>query len=79
MVELKVTDNGPGVSLKERDKIFDRFHRVMGSGQEGSGLGLAIVKEIANLHGASIAILDEENIHGLQVLVSFNRYMETTT
>ena len=79
MVELKVTDNGPGVSLEERDKIFDRFHRVMGSGQEGSGLGLAIVKEIANLHGASIAILDEENIHGLQVLVSFNRYMETTT
>ncbi len=78
-IELKVTDNGPGVSPEERNKIFDRFHRVMGSGQEGSGLGLAIVKEIANLHGASITILDENKDHGLQVLVCFSRYAETVT
>ena len=78
-IELKVTDNGPGVSPEERNKIFDRFHRVMGSGQEGSGLGLAIVKEIANLHGANITILDENKDHGLQVLVCFSRYAETVT
>ena len=78
-IKLKVTDNGPGVSPEERNKIFDRFHRVMGSGQEGSGLGLAIVKEIANLHGANITILDENKDHGLQVLVCFSRYAETVT
>lgn len=74
IVELRVADNGPGIATEERDKIFDRFHRVMGSGQEGSGLGLAIVKEIANLHGASITILDEAAHQGLQVLICFTRY-----
>lgn len=62
-VNLTVEDNGRGVSDAEKDKIFDRFHRVLDAGQSaseqtGSGLGLAIVKEIATLHGASISIAD---------------------
>lgn len=72
-VELIVVDNGPGVSEKEREKIFDRFHRSIGSGQDGSGLGLAIVKEIAKLHGASIAVAQPDTNRGLQVTVSFSR------
>ncbi len=75
-VELKVTDNGPGIAADERSKIFDRFHRVIGSGQQGSGLGLAIVKEIANLHNATITVLDKEQLNGLQLLISFNKYLE---
>ena len=63
LVNLTVEDNGPGVSDAEKDKIFDRFHRVLDvsqgmSEQTGSGLGLAIVKEIASLHGARISITD---------------------
>jgi two-component system, OmpR family, sensor histidine kinase TctE len=81
-VNLIVEDNGPGVSDAEKDKIFDRFHRVLehkqnASEQAGSGLGLAIVKEIASLHGASISIADStvenEKPHGLKVMLSFKR------
>lgn len=72
-VDLRLVDNGPGVSLVERDKIFDRFHRIVGSGQEGSGLGLAIVKDIAKLHGASIAVSDGDTHSGLQIVLSFSR------
>jgi len=71
-VVLVVEDNGPGVSLAERDKIFDRFHRAIGSGQDGSGLGLAIVKEIAKLHGASISVSDTVPTGGLQIKILFS-------
>ncbi len=75
-VDLRVVDNGPGISLIERDKIFDRFHRGAGTGEEGSGLGLAIVKDITNLHGASISVSNNKKHRGLQVLVCFNRQVK---
>jgi two-component system sensor histidine kinase TctE len=71
-VVLVVEDNGPGVSLAERDKIFDRFHRAVGSGQEGSGLGLAIVREISKLHGASISVAETAPKGGLQIKILFS-------
>lgn len=70
-VALIVEDNGPGVPVAERDKIFDRFHRVVGSEQEGSGLGLAIVQEIAKLHGASISLAEASPDGGLKITVLF--------
>lgn len=75
-VKLKVSDNGPGVIELERDRIFERFHRIIGSDQEGSGLGLAIVKEIAELHGANINMTDETKHKGLEIIVSFSKYIE---
>ena len=72
-VALVVEDNGPGVPVAERDKIFDRFHRVVGSEQEGSGLGLAIVQEIAKLHGASISLTEASPDGGLKITILFNR------
>lgn len=71
-VELSIMDNGPGISDVERDKIFDRFYRVTGSGQDGSGLGLAIVKEIAKLHNANVEVVTQSIRQGLHVKVSFN-------
>lgn len=79
LVSLMVEDNGPGVSDSEKDNIFDRFHRVLESKQHeqtGSGLGLAIVKEIANLHGATINVVDS-NMHekrGLKITINFKRF-----
>lgn len=70
-VALIVEDNGPGVPVEERDKIFDRFHRVVGSEQEGSGLGLAIVQEIAKLHGASISLAEASPDGGLKITILF--------
>ena len=40
----------------ERDRVFERFYRVLGSGAEGSGLGLAIAKEIADGAGGGISL-----------------------
>lgn len=60
---LLVSDDGPSIPVKERDRIFERFHRLLGADQEGSGLGLAIVSEIAALHGASITL--EDDVDGL--------------
>lgn len=69
-VELDIEDSGPGIAPAERERVFDRFYRVLGSQSDGSGLGLAIVKEIAQKHRASVSILDNEE-RGTTIRVSF--------
>jgi two-component system sensor histidine kinase TctE len=53
---LEVEDSGPGIPEAERELVFDRFYRVLGTATDGSGLGLAIVREIAQQHGAAITV-----------------------
>lgn len=56
---LEVEDTGPGITLEERERIFEPFYRTLdasGTNQRGSGLGLAIVKEIADQHHAEIQV-----------------------
>ena len=53
---LCVEDSGPGIEQQHRERVFERFYRILGSGQSGSGLGLAIVAEVAKRHGATIAL-----------------------
>jgi two-component system sensor histidine kinase TctE len=53
---LEVEDTGPGIPPAEREHVFERFYRILGSNVEGSGLGLAIVREIAQQHGAEVDI-----------------------
>ncbi|HTN49315.1 MAG TPA: sensor histidine kinase N-terminal domain-containing protein [Burkholderiaceae bacterium] len=60
-VFLEVEDNGPGIPEHERQRVFDRFYRILGTGVDGSGLGLSIVREIAHQHGALVRISDPEN------------------
>jgi two-component system OmpR family sensor kinase len=55
---IVVEDTGPGIPADERDRVFDRFYRVLGTGQSGSGLGLSIVQTIATRIGASITLGD---------------------
>lgn len=51
---LHIQDNGPGIALAERARVFDPFYRTLGSEQIGSGLGLSIVQTIADRIGASV-------------------------
>ena len=51
---IVVRDDGPGVDEASRQRLTERFFRVLGQGQGGSGLGLSIVKRIADLHGIDI-------------------------
>jgi two-component system sensor histidine kinase TctE len=55
---LTVRDNGPGIPPAERQRVFERFYRVLGTEAEGSGLGLAIAREIAERSGGSIDLSD---------------------
>lgn len=68
-IELVVTDNGPGIPAAERARVFDRFYRVPDAPTGGSGLGLAIVGEVAQSHGARVAL--EDAAPGLRVRVVF--------
>lgn len=53
---LAVEDNGPGIPVELRERLFQRFERGSASQAEGHGLGLAIVQEIAHLHGATVQV-----------------------
>lgn len=51
---LRVRDNGPGIPLKDQDKIFQPFKRLSHPQDQGLGLGLAICKKIIESHGGRI-------------------------
>jgi two-component system OmpR family sensor kinase len=74
-VGLTVSDNGPGISLADRDRVFDRFYRGQAAlgrhNAQGSGLGLAIVKSVAERHGAEVVLGDGLDGTGLSVSVRF--------
>jgi len=58
---ILVEDNGIGIPLDERDKLFNRFHRGKNTqNYPGSGLGLAISKIIIEKHGGAIGILPDK-------------------
>jgi len=52
-VEIRVADNGPGVTTDHAGKIFDPFFT---SRPGGTGLGLAVVKSVAKSHGGDVAL-----------------------
>lgn len=70
---LRVTDSGPGIPEAERQQVFKRFYRGLGTQATGSGLGLSIAQRIAELHGTVIAFDTLEQGGGLCVTVSFQQ------
>jgi two-component system sensor histidine kinase TctE len=66
-----VNDDGPSIPAHERERVFERFHRLLGTARDGSGLGLAIAREIARIHGAEIVLADDEDGIGNTFRVTF--------
>ena len=66
---IEVEDNGPGIALADRVRVFERFDRGSAPRGAGSGLGLSIVHDIALRHGGSVELLDGAEGKGLLVRV----------
>ncbi|GAA2310981.1 sensor histidine kinase [Streptomyces violaceusniger] len=63
LIEIAVTDQGIGISEKDRERIFERFYRVDPARSRqtgGTGLGLAIVKHVAASHGGEVTVWSAE-------------------
>ena len=60
-VEVVVADDGPGIPVEERERVFERFARADQARDRpagGAGLGLAIVGEVVSVHGGSVVVAD---------------------
>ena len=55
---MEVMDTGPGIPLRERQRVRERFVRLAGQNTSGSGLGLSIVDELAERLGAELTLDD---------------------
>jgi signal transduction histidine kinase len=58
-VTITVTDDGPGVAPRDRDRIFEPFHRAsdkLTDGVAGAGIGLTIARELARRHGGDVTL-----------------------
>ena len=60
---ISVADRGPGIPQADRERIFDKFYRVLGTQRNaatipGSGLGLAVSKGLVEAHGGHIWVED---------------------
>lgn len=66
---IDVIDNGEGIPPERRAAVFARFHREASSRGDGYGLGLSIVQRAAQMHDATIELLDSPYGRGLRVSV----------
>lgn len=57
-LRLSVADDGPGISLDQRELVFERFYRGLGHEASGSGLGLAIVRQAAARLNAKVELTE---------------------
>ena len=63
MVEVSVSDNGPGISKEAKEKLFEMFYTVNNASTDsrrGLGLGLALCKSIITAHGGAITVTDNK-------------------
>lgn len=59
LLQLCVSDQGPGIPDYARERVFERFYSLArpATGHRSSGLGLPFVREVARLHGGEINLV----------------------
>ncbi len=68
---LTITDTGPGIPDALKDRVFDRFYRLIDTGVEGSGLGLAIARTVADRYSVHLQISNRRDRSGLIAILTF--------
>lgn len=62
-VRIRIADNGPGLSRRDQERIFERFYRADSSrvrtDGEGTGLGLSIVDAVMRAHAGQVSVESE--------------------
>jgi signal transduction histidine kinase len=54
-ITIEVADDGPGIPVEDRERVFDRFFHRHGLGEEpGTGLGLALVAAVSTTFGGAV-------------------------
>jgi two-component system sensor histidine kinase SenX3 len=79
LAEIKVKDQGIGISEQEIERIFERFYRVdpaRSRATGGTGLGLSIVKHIITNHGGDITVWSEQG-EGSTFTMRLPEFIET--
>ena len=72
-VVLSVEDSGPGLADADRQRLGERFFRVIGSLESGSGLGWSIVRRIAAVHQLELQAGRSTQLGGLAVRVIYDK------
>ncbi len=62
---IEIIDNGPGIPVLEREKVFEPFYRIQDTTIAGSGLGLAIAREAAARLGGTLSFHDVQEGGGV--------------
>jgi signal transduction histidine kinase len=77
-LSLAVADNGPGIPLAERNKVFERFYRIVrpdeGHRTKGHGLGLSFVRQIVDAHRGWISLENASPAGGALFTVELPRF-----
>ena len=59
---LKISNNGPEISVRDREKIFEPFYTKKIMGRSGTGIGLTLVWNTVKEHSGYIDILTSEEL-----------------
>lgn len=74
LLEVKVIDNGIGISKENQERVFKEFEQVDNSYNkeyEGTGLGLALVKKLVEMHGGIVFLKSVEK-EGTEIMFTIN-------
>lgn len=72
-VELRVQDNGRGISADILPRVFEPFVQERSAAEGGMGLGLNVVKRLVEMHGGTVAAHSEGPGRGAEVVIRLPR------